>query len=59
MVSEISPRTGTAFKLAKGQRLRVIDPQGEQVSDMLAFNAHDTDEIISSVGASTMPASCS
>lgn len=47
-VSEIAPRTGTAFKVMKGQRLRVIDPQGEQVSDMLAFNAHDTNEVISS-----------
>jgi uncharacterized protein YcgI (DUF1989 family) len=44
----ISPRTGAAFRLNKGQRLRVTDPQGEQVSDMLAFNADDTDEVISS-----------
>ena len=28
--------------------MRVIDPQGQQVSDMLAFNAHDTNEVISS-----------
>jgi hypothetical protein len=48
MVNVIPPRTGAAFKLNKGQRLRVIDPQGEQVSDMLAFNAHDTQEVISS-----------
>ena len=48
MVIEISPRSGTAFLLKKGQRLRVIDPQGEQVSDMLAFNANDTNEVISS-----------
>lgn len=48
MVNEIAPRTGTAFRLAKGQRLRVIDPQGEQVSDLLAFNAADTAEVISS-----------
>ena len=47
-VQEISPRSGVAFKLKKGQRLRVIDPQGEQVSDMLAFNADDTQEVISS-----------
>jgi uncharacterized protein YcgI (DUF1989 family) len=37
-----------AFRLNKGQRLRVIDPQGEQVSDLLAFNAQDTAEVISS-----------
>ena len=48
MVNEIAPRTGTAFRLAKGQTLRVIDPQGEQVSDLLAFNAADTAEVISS-----------
>ena len=48
MVTEIPPRSGAAFTLKKGQRLRVIDPNGEQVSDMLAFNANDTDEVISS-----------
>jgi uncharacterized protein len=48
MICEIAPRTGVAFRLAKGQRLRVIDPEGEQVSDLLAFNAADTDEVISS-----------
>ena len=47
-IIEIPPRSGAAFKLNKGQRLRVIDPNGEQVSDMLAFNAHDTAEVISS-----------
>ncbi len=44
----IPPRSGVAFKLARGQTLTVIDPQGEQVADLLAFNAHDTDEVISS-----------
>lgn len=48
MICEIPPRSGAAFRLAKGQRLRVIDPRGEQVSDLLAFNAHDTAEVISS-----------
>jgi uncharacterized protein YcgI (DUF1989 family) len=32
----------------KGDRLRVVDPRGEQVSDLLAFSAHDIDEVISS-----------
>lgn len=45
---EIPARRGVAFRLNRGQRLRVIDPQGEQVSDMLAFNAHDINEAISS-----------
>ena len=48
MVLEIPPRSGVAFQLGRGQRLRVIDPQGEQVSDVLAFNADDTAEVISS-----------
>lgn len=48
MTFEIPPRSGVAFRLNKGQRLRVIDPQGEQVSDLLAFNAHATGEVISS-----------
>lgn len=48
MRSEIAPRTGTAFTLAKGQRLTVIDPCGEQVADLLAFNRADVREAISS-----------
>lgn len=47
-MTEIAPRSGRAFRLNRGQRLRVVDPQGEQVSDLLAFNAHDTGEVISS-----------
>jgi uncharacterized protein YcgI (DUF1989 family) len=48
VLHEIPPRCGVAFRLNKGQRLRVVDPRGEQVSDLLAFNAHDIDEVISS-----------
>jgi uncharacterized protein len=48
MRSEIAPRTGTAFTLAKGHRLTVIDPRGEQVADLLAFNRADVREAISS-----------
>ena len=44
----IAPRSGTAFTLDRGQRLTVIDPQGEQVADLLAFNRQDTAEVISS-----------
>lgn len=44
----IPERSGTAFRLAKGETLTVIDPRGEQVADLLAFNAHDLDEVISS-----------
>ncbi|UUL83085.1 urea carboxylase-associated family protein [Sphingomonas qomolangmaensis] len=45
---EIPERSGTAFKLAKGDVLVVIDPKGQQVSDLLAFNASDLGEVISS-----------
>ena len=48
LLHEIPPRSGTAFTLDKGQILTVIDPQGEQVADLLAFNRHDVGEVISS-----------
>lgn len=48
MSHEIPPRSGVAFALKAGQRLKVIDPRGEQVSDLLAFNRHDLGEVISS-----------
>jgi len=44
----IKKQSGSAFKLNKGQKLKVIDPQGEQVSDMVLFNADDPREKISS-----------
>lgn len=44
----IAPRSGTAFRLNRGQRLKVIDIQGEQVSDLVAFNNEDIRESISS-----------
>ena len=48
MVQTIEKQSGTAFKIEKGQQLKVIDPQGEQVSDMVLFNAGDVREKISS-----------
>jgi uncharacterized protein YcgI (DUF1989 family) len=44
----LKPQTGTAFELAKGQQLRVIDPEGEQVADFIAFNRSDKSEWLSS-----------
>ncbi len=44
----IPPRSGTAFILKKGERLTVTDLQGEQVSDFICFNLHDTKEYLSS-----------
>lgn len=47
-VVTIAERSGTAFALPKGATLTVIDPRGEQVADLLAYNADDVDEVISS-----------
>ena len=44
----IPPRSGTAFLLKKGQRLTVVDLQGEQVADLLCYNQHDVGEVLSS-----------
>lgn len=46
-IQEIPPRSGTAFPLARGRVLCVIDPAGVQVSDFLAYNADDVREVIS------------
>ena len=48
MPHEIPPRSGVAFTIDQGQRLTVIDPLGEQVADLLAFNRGDVGEVISS-----------
>ncbi|MFA6229762.1 MAG: urea carboxylase-associated family protein [Rhodanobacter sp.] len=48
MIHVIAPRSGVAFLLKRGERLKVIDPQGEQVADLVAFNRDDTGEAISS-----------
>lgn len=45
---EISERSGTAFTLKKGELLFVIDPRGEQVADLLAFDEADAGHVISS-----------
>lgn len=47
MVQIIAPRSGTAFPLRKGEILQVIDPDGGQVSDLLAFMHADVREAIS------------
>ena len=48
MIRIINKQSGVAFKINKGQLLKVIDPHGEQVSDMVLFNAEDVREKISS-----------
>lgn len=47
-VQVIPPRSAAAIELRAGQCLRVIDPEGEQVADLLALNRHDLGEVLSS-----------
>ncbi|KQZ73258.1 urea carboxylase-associated protein [Sphingopyxis sp. Root214] len=47
MAQVIAPRSGTAFALRQGEILRVIDPEGGQVSDLLAFMQADVREALS------------
>lgn len=44
----IPPRSGVAFTLQKGQRLTIIDVEGEQVADLMCYNLHDKAEYLSS-----------
>ena len=44
----VPPRTGVAFTVTSGEFLTIIDPEGEQVGDLVAFNLYDTCEAISS-----------
>jgi uncharacterized protein len=44
----LEPQTGTSLQLTRGQVLRIIDPKGEQVSDIVAFARADTSERLSS-----------
>ncbi len=37
----IAPQSGRSFKIQRGQVLRVVDPMGEQVSDLFAFDEYD------------------
>ncbi|MES2856008.1 MAG: urea carboxylase-associated family protein [Bdellovibrionota bacterium] len=46
-VNTIAAQTGVGFKLSKGQRLEVVDPEGSQVSDLYCFNAEDIGESFS------------
>lgn len=46
--TRIPPCSAHAVQLAEGDELIVIDPEGQQVSDLTAFNAGDTREYLSS-----------
>lgn len=47
MTQRILPRSGTAVRLSRGDILTVIDPEGGQVSDMLAIALEDPAEVLS------------
>lgn len=44
----IPAQKGSAFKMLKGQLLKVIDLEGEQVSDLFCFSARDNSDALSS-----------
>jgi uncharacterized protein YcgI (DUF1989 family) len=48
LMNRLSSQTGTAFQLAAGELLTVVDPTGGQVSDFFAFADHDHGEWLSS-----------
>jgi uncharacterized protein YcgI (DUF1989 family) len=45
--TRIEPRSGVAFELKAGDGLTVFDPEGSQVSDLVAFVADDPRESLS------------
>ena len=44
----LEPQTGAALTVSAGQLLKIIDPTGEQVSDLVSFALDDTAEWLSS-----------
>lgn len=46
-MKRIEPRSGVAFTMCRGTTLTVCDPQGPQVSDLVAYNGDDVREGIS------------
>jgi hypothetical protein len=44
----LEPQTGAGLIVKRGQRLQIVDPCGEQVSDLVSFSEHDRNEWLSS-----------
>ena len=44
----LEPQTGAGLTVKRGQRLQIVDPCGEQVSDLVSFSEHDRGEWLSS-----------
>ncbi len=43
----IPAREGRSFQMRTGQRMKILDVQGQQVADFIAFNLHNLDEFLS------------
>ena len=43
----IAPAGTISFEIEAGQRLRLAQPEGEQVADFISFNRDDTRELLS------------
>jgi len=44
----IEPQTGAAFTIKQGQKIRIIDVEGEQVADLYCFEKEEIEEKLSS-----------
>ena len=44
----LEPQTGVGFWVRRGQLLKIVDPNGEQVSDLVSFSSADPSEWLSS-----------
>jgi len=53
----IEPRSGTSVILTKGQYLKIVDWEGKQVADLVAFNSCDRGEKLSTAATIDMCAS--
>lgn len=45
--NRIAPQSGVAFEMKAGERLEVVDPSGEQVSDLFCASLKDVAEVLS------------
>ena len=43
----LSPAGSISFEIESGQRLRLAQPEGEQVADFISFNRDDARELLS------------
>jgi uncharacterized protein len=43
----LAPATGISFEIEPGQKLKLTQPEGEQVADLISFNRDDARELLS------------